>query len=93
MTHPQRVHHFPDDYAFHPEKGVKLRRRYGERVVDLVPRKHARAALRLRTGKHGYVASWAYSSVGDAMASLAGWNGEGAPPESTPDVDADEVAS
>jgi hypothetical protein len=76
MVHPQRMHHFPDDYAFSPEKGVLLRRHYSDRAVDLVPRRHGRAAL--ENGKN----TWVYPSVSDALQALTGWTGEGAPPGS-----------
>jgi hypothetical protein len=74
MVHPQRVHRFPDDYAFSPEKGVLLRRQFGKRHCDLVPRPRERAALRMGDDR------WTYPSVGDAIAALTRWDGEGDPP-------------
>jgi hypothetical protein len=79
MTHPQRVHNFPDDYEFYPKKDVYVRRHYGKRTVDLVSRKHGRAALVIGNK------TWVYNGVGDALKALTGWTGKGSPPNGIQD--------
>jgi hypothetical protein len=77
MVHPQRVHHFPGDYEFWPEKDIYVRRRYGDSVADLVRLRLGLGAIRFGNEM------WTYPSVVEALRALTWWKGEGDPPGSS----------